>query len=72
MSKKAPAIYSVTVAGFAIELHRSQRNRDRYDVRYGAEKTLGLSYSEAARELGYALLHALTCEGKLDAPPDAP
>lgn len=37
-----------------------------FQVIYGKQVTKDLSYSEACRNLGEAMLHALTLEGKTD------
>lgn len=63
---KAPKSFEhiATIAGFAISIKR--RTRDRYTVVYGLERTECDSYSDAARAVGRAVMHALTCEGRLD------
>lgn len=37
-------------------------DRADFEVRYGKQTKSGLSYGEAARELGAALMHAMACE----------
>ncbi len=56
--------YQITNLGYSIELH--QMGRDNFMVVYGASAKAGLTYDRAATELGAAILHALSCEGKID------
>lgn len=56
--------YKTEVAGFNIEL--LQNGPDDFCVLYGSQVTHSQPYSEAAKELGLAMMHALACEGKLD------
>lgn len=41
-------------------------SRSDFAVVYGLQIKSGLSYREAATELGIALMHVAQCEGKLD------
>ena len=41
-----------------------ERGWGTYNVKYGAHVVSGLSYEEAAHELGECIFHALACEGK--------
>lgn len=43
-----------------------QHGRNKFSVRYGLQLKTGLTYSEAARELGACLMHDAACESKLD------
>ena len=43
-----------------------QAGRDNFRVTYGQQVRSGLTYSEAAGELGASVMHALACVGKLD------
>lgn len=43
-----------------------QQGRDRFSVRYGLQLKTGLSYGQAARELGMCIMHMQACEGLLD------
>lgn len=43
-----------------------QQGRDRFSVRYGLQLRERLTYGEAARELGAAIMHAAACNGLLD------
>lgn len=44
----------------------SQSARKLFTVEYGAQIKRGLTYSEAAHELGACLMHAMACNGDLD------
>lgn len=57
-------VYHMTIAGFDIKL--DQYGRERYAVMYGAQYQENLSYTEAATQLGVAIMHGLICEGKMD------
>lgn len=37
-----------------------------YMVAYGKQVTGGLTYEQAAAEIGRSIMHALQCDGKLD------
>lgn len=58
--------------GWPIKLERTKRSEDREDpsdrfcLTYGKQVTCGLTYTQAAQELGAAIMHACACEGKLD------
>lgn len=43
-----------------------QRGQDNFLVRYGRQIKAGLTYTEAAKELGACLMHQAACDGKLD------
>lgn len=43
-----------------------QQGRDRFSVRYGLQLRGGLDYASAARELGECIMHAGSCDGKID------
>lgn len=43
-----------------------QNARGLFRVTYGQQVKDGLTYSEAAREFGKCVFHALACDGKLD------
>ncbi len=60
--------FEITSAGFPIRLEQSEAKSsgNLFRVTYGQEVTEQLSYDEAARELGLAIMHAAACEGKLD------
>lgn len=52
-----------TTIGYEIKLH--QVVEDSFCVTYGKQTSVGLTYSQAAQELGECIMHALACEGKL-------
>lgn len=43
----------------------TQTGKDSYTVKYGLQTKRKLNQDEAARELGYCLMHALECAGKI-------
>jgi len=43
-----------------------QQGRDRFTVRYGLRLHERLTYDEAARELGAAIMHMQACAGLID------
>jgi len=49
---------------FGVQLHQTGKNK--FTVIYGKQVESGLSYSNAATELGRSIMHALACGGKLD------
>jgi hypothetical protein len=51
-------------AGFGIEL--IQTGFDEFTVKYGLQIKRKLTYAEAAKELGEAIMHAAACDGHLD------
>lgn len=57
--------YSDTIAGFKISLSQHKTTK-RFKVEYGEQVQSNLSYSDAAKELGYHIMHALACESNLD------
>ena len=51
------------IAGYGIIL--SQTGPDNFTVQYGAEVKSNLDYNQAAKSIGFCIMHALSCEGKL-------
>jgi hypothetical protein len=43
-----------------------QTGIDSFTVVYGQQVTKGLSYVEAAKELGCCIMHGATCQGKIE------
>lgn len=37
-----------------------------FSVQYGKQLATGLSYEEAAKELGFCIFHGLACESKIE------
>ena len=56
--------FSITLAGFPIEL--SQNSRGKFTVTYGKQVHKGMTYGQAAKELGVCIMHALACESLID------
>lgn len=54
-------IFTLDSLAYPITVEREKRA---YRVKYGARVVGGLSYEEAAHELGECIFHALACEGK--------
>ena len=57
-------IFKTEVAGYEIKLH--QVTPRSFCVIYGEQVSTGLTYSQAAQELGECIMHALACEGKFE------
>ena len=49
-----------------IHLRQSDAEGRRFSLQYGIQIEQGLTYSQAYKALGQALMHHLACEGKLD------
>ena len=43
-----------------------QRGKDNFAVRYCKEVHAGLTYAQACKRLGQALMHQMSCDGKVD------
>ena len=43
-----------------------QTGNNQFAVVYGTEEYVRLDYVGAAKQLGFSLMHALKCEGKID------
>lgn len=73
-SKTPPKAFEITLAGFSITLEKRPHackipehcNMSEYVVTYGEQVQRCATYSAACSELGAAIMHALTLEGKLD------
>lgn len=57
-------IHEITGMEYPIKLFMTTRGEFRVD--YGKQVTRGLTYDEAARNYGEAILHAVTLEGLTD------
>jgi hypothetical protein len=57
-------VYRVEIAGMDITLRKHSNNN--FTVVYHKQVREGLTYADAAHELGECIMHALACEGKLD------
>ena len=56
--------YETRIGGYPIKLY--QHGRDSFKVRYGMQIDDRLDYGNAAAKIGQAIMHALSCEGKVD------
>ena len=56
--------FEIAIAGFNIVL--LQNNHDNFTVQYGAEVESNLDYSQAAKSIGFCIMHALSCDGKIN------
>jgi len=56
-------IFETELAGFPITV--TQDSKTKFTVTYGKEVKSNLNYILAAEKLGYAIFHALACEGKI-------
>ena len=61
---RSKVVYEIEIAGFRIQLRK--RNANNFTVVYGKQTKHGLTYADAAHELGECIMHALALEGKLD------
>ena len=57
-------VFKIEIAGYDIVL--LQNEPDNFTVQYGAEIESNLDYSQAAKSIGFCMMHALSCDGKLD------
>ena len=57
-------IFKIEIAGSAIVL--LQNGTDNFTVQYGAEVESNLDYSQAAKSIGFCVMHALSCDGKIN------
>jgi hypothetical protein len=63
---KQKLIFSIPSDQIPYGISLYQRGHKNFTVVYGSQVKNDLSYSEAAKEFGLSLLHALNCDGKLD------
>lgn len=63
MANQNEIIFETEIAGYKITL--MQYARGNFLVQYGTQQYVTSYYSEAAKELGECIMHALTCEGKI-------
>ena len=54
------------IADLAFPIALWQDGSDSFSVVYGADERCFLPYAQVAYQLGICILHALTCDGKLD------
>jgi hypothetical protein len=56
-----------TTDGFPIRLYQHRTRKERgFAVQYGKQFDIYLTYSEACKKLGEALMHDAACRGELD------
>lgn len=60
---KRTICHELNLAGFTIQL--VQYGKNNFTVIYGKQVKENLTYGEAAKEYGCAIMHALACEDKL-------
>lgn len=53
-------------AGFGVRLYQNGKKNRSFAVQYGLQVWPDLTYDEAARDLGFAMMHAAACDGKFD------
>ena len=57
-------VFKIEIAGYDLVL--LQNESDNFTVQYGAEVKSSLDYYQAAKSIGFCIMHALSCDGKLD------
>ena len=57
-------VFKIEIAGYNIVL--SQTEPDNFTVQYGEEIESNLDYSQAAKSIGFCIMHALACDGKIN------
>ena len=57
-------VFKIEIAGYAIVL--LQNESDNFTVQYGAEVKSNLDYYQAAKSMGFCIMHALSCDGKIN------
>jgi hypothetical protein len=55
-----------TLAGFTVKIEQHEDTRALFRVTYGAQVRDNLTYTEAAKEYGLCVFHALACDGELN------
>jgi len=55
-----------TIAGFEIKIEQHEDHHALFRVTYGAHVRHDLTYTEAAKEYGFCVFHALAREGELN------
>ena len=57
-------VFKIQIAGYDIVL--LQNEPDNFTVQYGEEIESNLDYSQAAKSMGFCIMHALSCDGKIN------
>jgi hypothetical protein len=58
-------VYRHEANGEAYPIQLIQTGKERFTVVYGLQRDTGLSYGEAARKLGEAIMHKAACDGDM-------
>ena len=61
---KMQEVFKIEIAGNDIVL--LQNESDNFTVQYGAEVKSNLDYYQAAKSMGFCIMHALSCDGKIN------
>ena len=56
-------VFEILIGGLPITLKQDARGR--FTVRYWKQVKAGLSYTDAAKELGACIMHAAACDGRM-------
>ena len=59
-------VYEISESDIAYGIKLEQRTNCRFRLTYGVEVRDNLNYGDAADALGRSILHALSCDGKID------
>ena len=57
-------VFKIEIAGYDIVLQ--QNEPDNFTVHYGAVIESNVDYSQAAKSIGFCIMHALSCDGKIN------
>lgn len=57
-------VFKIEIAGYDIVLLQTEPGN--FTVQYGAEIESNLDYSQAAKSIGFCVMHALSCDGKIN------
>lgn len=63
---KTKLCFAIPASQIPFGVQLLQSGKDNFSVTYGKQIKHGLTYANAASELGAAIMHALACDGKLD------
>jgi hypothetical protein len=63
MAKTPVYCFEATAGGYPVVL--TQQGKNRFTVQYGQQIDTGLSYADAARKLGEAIMHGTACDGRI-------
>ena len=57
-------VFKIQIVGYDIILF--QNEPDNFTVQYGKEVKSNLDYSQAAKSIGFCVMHALSCDSKIN------